>query len=57
MTGAPRARAGRIGRSPTQAVAVCDSKDPAGPVLAFDPTSWAAFVVGVPNRASSPGGR
>jgi len=35
----------------TQAVAVRDSKDPAGPVLAFDPRSWAAFVVGVPDRA------
>lgn len=25
-------------------VAVRDSKDPAGPVLAFDPQTWRAFV-------------
>ncbi|MFE9201539.1 DUF397 domain-containing protein [Micromonospora sp. NPDC007230] len=25
-------------------VAVCDSKDPAGPVLAFDPQTWRSFV-------------
>ncbi|MDH6460567.1 hypothetical protein M2302_000722 [Micromonospora sp. A200] len=25
-------------------VAVRDSKDPAGPVLAFEPTTWKAFV-------------
>ncbi len=24
-----------------------DSKDPSGPVLAFDPSSWAGFVAGV----------
>ncbi|RGC68473.1 hypothetical protein C5N14_13215 [Micromonospora sp. MW-13] len=35
----------------TRAVAVRDSKDPAGPVLGFDLSAWAAFVVGVPNRA------
>lgn len=28
-------------------VAVRDSKDPAGPVLAFAPTEWAAFLGGV----------
>ncbi|WP_184539237.1 DUF397 domain-containing protein [Micromonospora polyrhachis] len=28
-------------------VAVRDSKDPAGPVLAFAPTHWARFVAGV----------
>ncbi|GAB3145165.1 hypothetical protein GCM10027290_24560 [Micromonospora sonneratiae] len=28
-------------------VAVRDSKDPAGPALAFAPTSWARFVTGV----------
>jgi len=28
-------------------VAVRDSKDQAGPVLAFTPTQWRAFVVGV----------
>ncbi|MBW4702728.1 MULTISPECIES: DUF397 domain-containing protein [unclassified Micromonospora] len=25
-------------------VAVRDSKDPSGPVLAFDPTTWRSFV-------------
>ncbi|MEU6021250.1 DUF397 domain-containing protein [Micromonospora sp. NPDC048871] len=25
-------------------VAVRDSKDPAGPVLAFDPTAWRSFL-------------
>ncbi|WP_433346491.1 DUF397 domain-containing protein [Micromonospora sp. CA-111912] len=34
----------------TRAVAVRDSKDPAGPVLAFDPPSWAAFVAGLSVR-------
>jgi len=29
-----------------QAVAVRDSKDPAGPVLTFTPTEWAAFIAG-----------
>ncbi len=29
------------------AVAVRDSKDPAGPVLIFTPDEWAAFVEGV----------
>ena len=28
------------------AVAVRDSKDPTGPVLAFTPTEWAAFIAG-----------
>ncbi|MFG1759763.1 DUF397 domain-containing protein [Micromonospora echinofusca] len=28
-------------------VAVRDSKDDAGPALAFDPTAWQAFVIGV----------
>ncbi|PZG14146.1 DUF397 domain-containing protein [Micromonospora craterilacus] len=31
-------------------VAVRDSKDPAGPVLAFAPESWRAFVVRVVQR-------
>ncbi|SBT53079.1 DUF397 domain-containing protein [Micromonospora auratinigra] len=31
------------------AVAVRDSKDPAGPVLVFSPTAWAAFT-GAPPR-------
>ncbi|MFG3423153.1 DUF397 domain-containing protein [Micromonospora sp. NPDC049460] len=31
-------------------VAVRDSKDPAGPVLAFDPAAWRAFVSGVARR-------
>ncbi|MDG4795309.1 DUF397 domain-containing protein [Micromonospora sp. WMMD1082] len=30
----------------TRAVAVRDSKDPTGPVLAFDRLSWSAFVAG-----------
>ncbi|MFI9641272.1 DUF397 domain-containing protein [Micromonospora sp. NPDC051925] len=29
-------------------VGVRDSKDPAGPVLAFGRRSWAAFVAGLP---------
>ncbi|QOC94111.1 DUF397 domain-containing protein [Micromonospora craniellae] len=33
-----------------RAVAVRDSKDPAGPVLAFDHTAWSAFVVSLPKR-------
>ncbi|MFI9642455.1 DUF397 domain-containing protein [Micromonospora sp. NPDC051925] len=31
-------------------VVVRDSKDPGGPVLAFDPDAWRAFVVGTPRR-------
>ncbi|MDG4799256.1 DUF397 domain-containing protein [Micromonospora sp. WMMD980] len=31
-------------------VAVRDSKDPAGPVLAFNPDAWRAFVTGVAPR-------
>ncbi|MGK5675040.1 DUF397 domain-containing protein [Micromonospora sp. URMC 106] len=31
-------------------VAVRDSKDPAGPALAFTPTAWHAFVAGVARR-------
>ncbi|MFI5834735.1 DUF397 domain-containing protein [Micromonospora sp. NPDC051300] len=31
-------------------VAVRDSKDPAGPVLAFDSDAWRAFVTGVAPR-------
>ncbi|MFY1691931.1 DUF397 domain-containing protein [Plantactinospora sp. WMMB782] len=31
----------------TDVVAVRDSKDQAGPILAFPPYAWAAFVVGV----------
>ncbi|MGY3515153.1 DUF397 domain-containing protein [Micromonospora sp. PTRAS2] len=34
-----------------RAVGVRDSKDPAGPVLAFDRRAWAAFVAGLPGRA------
>lgn len=30
-------------------VPVRDSKDPAGPVLAFSPAAWVAFVSGVRN--------
>ncbi|MEU9827148.1 DUF397 domain-containing protein [Micromonospora chersina] len=29
-------------------VAVRDSKDPSGPTLTFDPTSWRAFVAATP---------
>ncbi|MGW0433920.1 DUF397 domain-containing protein [Micromonospora sp. NPDC003197] len=32
-----------------QAVAVRDSKDPSGPVLAFARDAWANFVAGVPD--------
>ncbi|GHJ14207.1 DUF397 domain-containing protein [Micromonospora sp. AKA38] len=31
-------------------VAVRDSKDPAGPVLAFAPDAWRAFVDRLPDR-------
>ncbi|GIJ25666.1 hypothetical protein Vqi01_08280 [Micromonospora qiuiae] len=31
-------------------VAVRDSKDPAGPVLAFGPAAWRAFVADAPER-------
>lgn len=34
-----------------RAVGVRDSKDPAGPVLAFDRRAWTAFVAGLPGRA------
>jgi hypothetical protein len=33
--------------APGDVVAVRDSKDPAGPVLAFAPEAWAVFVAGV----------
>ncbi|MGC4896433.1 DUF397 domain-containing protein [Micromonospora sp. DT31] len=32
-----------------EAVAVRDSKDPAGPVLVFPPAAWAAFTAGPPH--------
>ncbi|MDW5329073.1 DUF397 domain-containing protein [Plantactinospora sp. KLBMP9567] len=32
------------------AVGVRDSKDPGGPVLAFAPEAWRAFVAQVPDR-------
>ena len=35
-----------------RAIAVRDSKDPAGPVLAFEHAAWSAFVSGVPVRAN-----
>ncbi|PWR09489.1 DUF397 domain-containing protein [Micromonospora acroterricola] len=31
-------------------VGVRDSKDPAGPVLTFDPHSWRAFVISAKRR-------
>ncbi|MDG4816653.1 DUF397 domain-containing protein [Micromonospora sp. WMMD956] len=34
-----------------RAVGVRDSKDPTGPVLAFDRRAWTAFVAGLPGRA------
>ncbi|MEV4478828.1 DUF397 domain-containing protein [Micromonospora coxensis] len=33
-----------------EAVAVRDSKDPAGPVLLFPPAAWAAFAAAPPRR-------
>ncbi|MEV0427271.1 DUF397 domain-containing protein [Micromonospora sp. NPDC050495] len=33
-----------------RAVAVRDSKDPAGPVLVFPPAAWAAFTAAPPRR-------
>ncbi|MFC0002783.1 DUF397 domain-containing protein [Micromonospora siamensis] len=32
-------------------VAVRDSKDPAGPALAFAPAAWRAFVAALPARS------
>ncbi|MBM7078447.1 DUF397 domain-containing protein [Micromonospora humida] len=32
-------------------VMVRDSKDPGGPVLAFDPYAWRAFVAGTARKA------
>ncbi|SCE73550.1 protein of unknown function (DUF397) [Micromonospora matsumotoense] len=32
-------------------VIVRDSKDPSGPVLAFDPYAWRAFVAGMTRRS------
>jgi hypothetical protein len=34
----------------TSAIAVRDSKDPAGPALSFDRTAWSAFAGFVTNR-------
>lgn len=39
----------KVGIAP-QAVGVCDSKDPAGPILAFDRSAWASFASAVPVR-------
>lgn len=38
----------------THAIAVRDSKDPAGPVLAFEQAVWSRFVVGVPGAGRQP---
>jgi Domain of unknown function (DUF397) len=38
-----------VARLPDGRVAVRDSKDPAGPVLRFTPSEWAAFLAGVHN--------
>jgi uncharacterized protein DUF397 len=35
-------------------VAVRDSKDPGGPVLAFAPADWRTFVTGIRNGADGP---
>jgi hypothetical protein len=37
-----------------QTIAVRDSKDPYGPVLAFDRTAWAGFVNGIHQRTFAP---
>ncbi|MEU1602415.1 DUF397 domain-containing protein [Micromonospora matsumotoense] len=36
-----------------QVIGVRDSKDPAGPVLAFDRRSWAVFVAALPALSES----
>ncbi|MFI7214690.1 DUF397 domain-containing protein [Micromonospora maritima] len=38
-----------------QVVEVRDSKQPTGPILIFDPTSWAQFVVGLALRPVNSG--
>ncbi|MEU8260899.1 DUF397 domain-containing protein [Micromonospora sp. NPDC048999] len=35
-------------------VGVRDSKDPAGPVLTFDPYAWRVFVTAAPRRSEQP---
>ncbi|SCL34013.1 protein of unknown function [Micromonospora pallida] len=40
-------------RDSLDAVAVRDSKDPAGPVLLFGPAAWAAFTTAPPTRPES----
>ncbi len=35
-------------------VAVRDSKNPAGPVLVFDPAVWSAFIAGAKNDEFGP---
>lgn len=42
-----------VGHGVPGAVAVRDSKRPAGPVLAFPDAAWAAFVDGVRSRTRS----
>ncbi|MEU7588723.1 DUF397 domain-containing protein [Micromonospora sp. NPDC049230] len=37
----------------THVIAVRDSKDPAGPVLAFDRAAWSRFVGRMPSERSS----
>lgn len=34
-----------VRRQATSVVEVRDSKDPAGPILAFSPDAWTAFIV------------
>ncbi len=43
-----------VARNLPGAVAVRDSKDPAGPALAFTPDTWRAFTAGVKSGVSGP---
>jgi Domain of unknown function (DUF397) len=42
-----------VARNLPGVVAVRDSKDPAGPALAFTPATWRAFVAGLKERPIS----
>jgi hypothetical protein len=39
----------QVARLPDGRIGVRDSKNPAGPVLSFSPSEWAAFIGGVRN--------
>jgi uncharacterized protein DUF397 len=43
-----------VARNLPGGVAVRDSKDPAGPALAFTPQQWAAFTAQIKHRGLSP---